>query len=144
MVQSRRDFLRTLPTITVGAALALPAIASAAGGESGKHHWAMVIDVQKCIGCQACTMSCIMENAVPENSFRTFSPTYEVHEGKHTGIYMLPRLLTNIDRCLCVSTDSDGRWISIRLSIHLPDVFKDGVGFCCFFCTLVFATVRNW
>jgi len=101
MIQSRRDFLRALPAITVGAVLA-PAVASAAGEEDGKHRWAMVIDVQKCIGCQACTVSCIMENAVPENSFRTIVSTYEVHEGKRTGTYVLPRLCNQCDNPPCI------------------------------------------
>ena len=30
-----------------------------------KRHWAMVIDIRKCIGCNACTVSCKAENATP-------------------------------------------------------------------------------
>lgn len=37
-----------------------------------KHHWVMVIDLRKCVGCQACTVSCKSENNVPENQFRTW------------------------------------------------------------------------
>ncbi|MDI3513947.1 MAG: tetrathionate reductase subunit, partial [Rhodocyclaceae bacterium] len=71
---SRRNFLRGVPVVTAAAAMApTPAIAS-----TGKRQWAMLIDVRKCIGCQACTVSCIQENAVPEGSFRTVVSTYSV------------------------------------------------------------------
>jgi len=102
MNQSRRDFLRALPAITAGAALVpSPAIASATE-EEGKQRWAMVVDVRKCIGCQACTVSCIMENAVPENSFRTIVSTYDVHQGEHSGTYMLPRLCNHCANPPCI------------------------------------------
>ena len=102
-MQSRRNFLHALPAITVGAAIA-PELASAAeaGDGDGRHRWAMVIDVQKCIGCQACTMACIMENAVPQNSMRTMVSTYEVHDAKDTGTYMLPRLCNHCDNPPCI------------------------------------------
>ena len=62
----------------------------------------MVVDVQQCIGCQACTVSCIMENDVPENSFRTIVSTYEVNDGAHSGTYMLPRLCNHCDEPPCI------------------------------------------
>ncbi|MCL5947190.1 MAG: 4Fe-4S dicluster domain-containing protein [Chloroflexi bacterium] len=37
-----------------------------------KHHWVMVIDLRKCIGCQSCTVACKSENGVPLGSFRTW------------------------------------------------------------------------
>ena len=104
MIESRRSFLRALPAITVGAAIApLPgkAAMAAATGEGGQR-WAMVVDVRKCIGCQACTVSCIMENAAPENSFRTVVSTYEVKEDKRCGTYMLPRLCNHCANPPCI------------------------------------------
>ena len=101
MIQSRRNFLRALPAISAGAVLA-PAIAAGPETDAGKHRWAMVVNVQRCIGCQACTVSCIMENDVPENSFRTIVSTYEVNDGAHSGTYMLPRLCNHCDEPPCI------------------------------------------
>ncbi len=98
---TRRAFLQAIPAITAG--LALPTSARAA---PGKHHWAMLVDIRRCIGCQACTMACIMENAVPENSFRTIVSTYVVQQltaGRTTaGTYMLPRLCNHCEDPACV------------------------------------------
>ena len=98
---SRRNFLRGVPVVTAAAvAVPTPAIASTA-----KHQWAMLIDVRKCIGCQACTVSCIQENAVPEGSFRTVVSTYSVKltdSAQPAGTYVLPRLCNHCDNPPCI------------------------------------------
>ncbi|AYH41905.1 sulfate reduction electron transfer complex DsrMKJOP subunit DsrO [Azoarcus sp. DN11] len=98
---SRRAFLGGIPVITAAAALA-PAPALAAGG---KQHWAMLVDVRKCIGCQACTVACIQENAVPEGSFRTVVSTYSVKlvdAVQPAGTYLLPRLCNHCEAPPCI------------------------------------------
>ena len=97
---SRRQFLRGIPILTA-ASVAAPALAATAD----RPHWAMLIDVRKCIGCQACTVSCIMENAVPEGSFRTVVSTYSVALTDGTqpaGTYVLPRLCNHCDNPPCI------------------------------------------
>ena len=42
------------------------------------HHWVMVIDLRKCIGCQACVVACKSENNVPLGVFRTWVEVVEV------------------------------------------------------------------
>lgn len=34
----------------------------------GNHKWAMVVDIDKCTGCQACVLACQVENNVPLNT----------------------------------------------------------------------------
>ncbi len=103
MTGSRRDFLRGLGRVTAGAPVALaagvvPALAEAAPAR----HWAMVVDVAKCIGCQACTVACIHENRVPEDSFRTFVTTWEVADADRVSTAVLPRLCNHCDAPPCV------------------------------------------
>ncbi len=97
---SRRNFLRGVPVLT--AAAAVPAMAQT---PATARHWAMLVDVRRCIGCQSCTMSCIQENAVPEGSFRTVVSTYsvEVTDARQpAGTYVLPRLCNHCDNPPCV------------------------------------------
>ncbi len=65
-VISRRKFLEILGaagvTTAVAAALTSPSRPQPAsakeGSENGKHHWVMVIDLSKCIGCKYCVYAC--------------------------------------------------------------------------------------
>lgn len=101
MLNTRRDVLQGLGAVTVGAASAVESRAAAATAGS-KHRWAMVVDVGKCIGCQACTVSCIFENAVPPDSFRTIVSTYEVQDGAQVAMVMLPRLCNHCAEAPCI------------------------------------------
>jgi tetrathionate reductase subunit B len=97
----RRDFFKTLGRIAAGPPAAL-ALGVAQAAPAPAHRWAMVVDVARCIGCQACTVACIMENKPPENSFRTIVSTYEVTQGDRVDAYMLPRLCNHCENPPCV------------------------------------------
>ena len=99
---SRRSFLKALPLVTAGAAI--PSLGAQA--PDARHQWAMLVDIRQCIGCQACTVSCFMENAVPEDNYRTIVSTYaveQVRDGKkEIGTFMLPRLCNHCSNPPCV------------------------------------------
>lgn len=101
MTQTRRNFLSALGAVSVGPVVAAEA-ATPQIAQTRQHRWAMVVDVAQCIGCQACTVSCIHENAVPENSFRTIVSTYEVEEGGRAAMVMLPRLCNHCANAPCI------------------------------------------
>ena len=99
---SRRAFLRGLPVITAGAAATpLPALAGQPGAR-----WGMLVDVRKCIGCQACTIACGNENDLPEDGYRTIVSTYSIKQpataGQPAGTYLLARLCNHCDNPPCI------------------------------------------
>lgn len=120
MDTDKRHFLNRMAGITAGAAL-IPvagvntAVASTVirnnqqadrKGHIGKRY-AMAIDLRQCVGCQACTVGCSIENQVPIGQFRTTVKQYEVKlDGKEqpqqVKAFMLPRLCNHCDNPPCV------------------------------------------
>lgn len=108
----RRLLLRQAARITAGAAFVPLASVAQAGindqpprreGDPEKRY-AMLVDLRRCIGCQACTVSCHIENAAPLGKFRTIVSQYEV-ENLETGElaqFMLPRLCNHCNNPPCV------------------------------------------
>ncbi|TWA91866.1 tetrathionate reductase beta subunit [Azospirillum brasilense] len=128
MDRSRRNFCLGAGAATIGAATAAAVPAAAAPGAASlrrdgdpAHRWAMVVDMGKCVGCQACTVACIMENDVPENSFRTIVSTYEVTEQGKAGSYMLPRLCNHCEKPPCIPVCPTGATFQRRDGIVVVD-----------------------
>lgn len=72
-------------------------------GEPGKRY-GMLVDLRKCIGCQACTVSCSIENQAPIGQFRTTVLQYEVNlpDEQQAAMLSLPRLCNHCDTPPCV------------------------------------------
>ena len=113
---TRRAFLAALPAVTAG--LASPAIAS----QEAAPRWGMLIDTRRCIGCQACTIACAMENALPEGQFRTSAATYAVTatEGQ-TGLSMVPRLCNHCEDPPCIPVCPVGATFKRKDGVVLVD-----------------------
>ena len=73
-------------------------------GIAGKRY-GMLVDLRKCIGCQACTVSCSVENLPPIGQFRTTVLQYEVDfkdSPVPSAMVSLPRLCNHCDNPPCV------------------------------------------
>ena len=101
---SRRGFLKTAAATVAGASL-LPLAgrgAPAAAQETGRAHWAMVIDLERCIGCHACTNVCKAENNVPIGGFRDWVEEHEMGEYPNSRAEFLPKLCNQCDDPGCL------------------------------------------
>jgi len=106
---SRREFLK----LTAGAAVGAAALASIPGssillskGEQNAQtspikEWAMIVDLRRCIGCQACFAACKSENGVPLGIQYTWVETHEEGKYPHTKLTFLPRLCNHCDNPPC-------------------------------------------
>lgn len=67
-----------------------------------KRKWVMVIDLQKCIGCKACTVSCISENNLPPGV--VYRPVMEEEIGTFPNVRrkFLPRPCMQCENPPCV------------------------------------------
>lgn len=89
-------------------------------GFKGKRR-VMLIDLRKCIGCQACTMACKFENNIPEGMFRTWVPDVEVGRYPFTKRAFLPRLCNHCERPSCLSVCPAGATWQRRDGIVVVD-----------------------
>ncbi len=126
---NRRSFLKSAGVLAAGTASAPAAAAEAAAEPTPR--WAMLIDLRKCIGCQACTVSCIHENAVPEDSYRTVVTTYEVASEGRVDAYMLPRLCNHCANPPCVPVCPVGAtWAEPGGAVLVDNERCVGCGYC--------------
>ncbi len=67
-----------------------------------KERWGMVVDLRKCIGCEACTVACSVENQIPSGQFRTIVSSYEVNRAGTSKSAVLPRLCNHCENPPCI------------------------------------------
>ena len=71
-------------------------------GKPGYRRFAMVIDLRRCIGCDACMVACKAEYDVPLGVFRTWVPYRVVGKYPTVKKQFLPRLCNHCDDPPCV------------------------------------------
>lgn len=118
--QDRRSFVKKTTTLLGAAILAAPQAKAFSLtnpgrdrkdaryiGQQGKRY-GMVIDLRKCVGCQACTSACKNENHVPNDKFRTYVPEYELGSYPNVRKIFLPQLCNHCAEPSCVSVCPTG------------------------------------
>jgi len=86
-------------------------------------HFAMVIDLNTCVGCNACMVACSMENQTPvwKNSWRTYVHDLEIGSGDDIRRRFLPRLCNHCDNPPCMSVCPTGATHKLDNGIVMVD-----------------------
>lgn len=73
-------------------------------------HYAMVIDLNTCVGCNACMAACAMENQTPvwKNKWRTYVPEKEIGISEMVRRRFFPRLCNHCDNPPCLTVCPTG------------------------------------
>lgn len=103
----RRSFVRGAATVAaMGAAFPLLRGMPAAAAENGPvivpGRMGMVIDLDRCIGCHACTNACKAENNVPLGKFRDWVEEHVLGEYPDARPVFLPKLCNHCDDPGCL------------------------------------------
>jgi len=133
---SRRDLMKTtgLGAAFVAAASVLPEQAGAQDALSAQY--AMVIDVRRCIGCQACSVACKSEFAVPIGKTRSWVEYVEKGIYPDVARTFLPRLCNHCTKPACVPVCPTGATFKRKEDgIVVVDADKCiGCGYCVLAC----------
>jgi tetrathionate reductase subunit B len=118
-VLTRRNFLKVGGLATAAGAVVLlagqPSLPARAQGSEKKYYdnfppaeqmekrWAMLIDLEKCIGCHTCAVACWKENNVPLNTYWSWVKVVETGTYPNVKVSSLPRLCNHCDNPPCVT-----------------------------------------
>jgi Fe-S-cluster-containing dehydrogenase component len=75
---------------------------SAGKGKPGRKRYAMVVDLRRCTGCNACTAACKIHVDVPLGEWRIWVMETEIGKFPNTKRYVLPRLCNQCDDPPCI------------------------------------------
>lgn len=86
-------------------------------------HYAMVIDLNTCVGCNACMAACAMENQTPvwSNKWRTYVHDIETGKGEEVRRRFFPRLCNHCDNPPCMSVCPTGATYKMDNGIVMVD-----------------------
>lgn len=83
--------------------------------KTSKKRLAMVVDLRKCIGCNACAIACKSENDVPLGVWRSWVKKVEKGHYPHAREFFLPIVCNNCENPICVTV------CPVKASIKRPD-----------------------
>lgn len=83
--------------------------------------YGMVIDLASCVGCHACTISCKMENDVPDKCFNTWVEEWDTGKYPEVSKVKLPKLCNQCVDAPCIKACPVDATFSIQGGIVVVD-----------------------
>lgn len=106
---NRRDFIKGVSVATaVGAGAAAMPKAARAATKDRRPQYGMLIDLRRCTGCHACSVSCKAEFDVPLGVTRSWVEYVEKGEYPNVSRHFLPRLCNHCRHPICVDVCPTG------------------------------------
>ena len=125
-LSSRRDFMKHTAAGAVAVALLAQETVHAATTPERVHHWGMVIDTRRCVGCEACVVACKLENKTPPGVFYTVVTREPLPGGGNDRPVFMTKPCFSMKRGLAVKEGSLGSSSSSLLADQGPaDCWRD-------------------
>ncbi len=118
-MNERRSFLKW-----AGLGLSLPLATKAtakAGTARGKPQWAMVIDLERCMGCESCVIACKSEKLTAKGRFNTRVLKTEQTVRGETRPFFQPLLCNHCDDAPCVKACKSSAVLRLESGIVVTD-----------------------
>jgi len=115
----RRKFIKKSGLLIVGGAVAA-GVESAAAAE-GPEKWAMIIDLNRCTGCQACVIACKNQNKTAAGNFNTRVVDMEVGQYPVAHHVYTPIQCNQCDNPPCVKACPVGATFKLANGIVVTD-----------------------
>ena len=128
---TRKDFLKLTGLATLAVAATKAANAQTANTKS-RRRYGMVIDLQRCVACRACTVACKQENKTPPTVFYTSVSEQEAGEFPNVRRINIPGPCYHCANPPCVpACPIEATWKRLEDGIVVVDYDKcQGIGAC--------------
>lgn len=129
--QSRRAFIKNGLIVCIGTGGVLGIKSAGLADTAASERWGMIIDMNRCIGCQSCTIACKLQNNTIENKFSTSVIEEETGEFPASRFAFTPVQCNHCEAPPCVKACPENATFKLASGIVVTDWSKcTGAGSC--------------
>lgn len=130
-MKNRREFLKNGLIVCLGAGGVLSGCAAHSVPQSGSDRWGLIIDMERCTGCQSCMVACKLQSHTVSGRFHTTVADREVFKGDRNTLDFTTNMCRHCSNAPCVSACPSGAAYKDISGLVLTDWNRcDGNGAC--------------